>query len=273
MARRRCASCALACLLLLPAVLLGPAAAWAYRPFVSTDAAVADPNEMEIELGYFTLARTNGKDTFLIPEVVLNYGIARNWEAVGEFKVQRSPAADLDVVDAGMFLKAVLKEGVLQEKQGLSFAVEAGPLLPSTEKRERHVGFEAIAIVSGRLAPVTYHLNLGAGVQRSDGEPVGIWGVIGELPVLPSLRVVGEVNGEKPRRESDHHSVLLGLIWQPWSSKNVWFDAGIRRGLTSGVPDWQGTIGVTFGFSVSSLAQRFSSLGEIRDASSIGGSR
>ena len=30
---------------------------WAYRPFVSTDAAVADPQEVEIELGYFTLEK------------------------------------------------------------------------------------------------------------------------------------------------------------------------------------------------------------------------
>jgi hypothetical protein len=36
-------------------ILLFPAWAWAYRPFVSTDAAVADPKEFEIELGYFNL--------------------------------------------------------------------------------------------------------------------------------------------------------------------------------------------------------------------------
>jgi len=27
--------------------------AWGYRPFLATDAAVADPKELEIELGYF----------------------------------------------------------------------------------------------------------------------------------------------------------------------------------------------------------------------------
>src|SRR5262249_47442908 len=44
---------------LVAAWLLAPTASWAYRPFISTDPAVADPSEVEIELGYFTArART-----------------------------------------------------------------------------------------------------------------------------------------------------------------------------------------------------------------------
>ena len=41
--------------------------AWGYRPFVSTDAAVAERARMEIELGYLTLVRTQGENTFMIP--------------------------------------------------------------------------------------------------------------------------------------------------------------------------------------------------------------
>jgi len=237
--------------------------AWAYRPFISTDAAVADPKEVEIELGYFTLEREKGENTFIIPRLVLNYGLFKNWEAVGEFTVRRSPEAKLDLIDPAVFIKGVLKEGVLQDKERLSVAVEIGPLLPSTAKGERKVGFEGISIVTGRLAPMTFHLNAGLAVDRSSSELVGIWGLIGELPIVNGLRVVGEINGEKPRREDEQHSALLGVIWQPWSSKNVWFDAGIRRGFTSGVPDWQFTMGVTFGFSVSSLTRSFSSPGGI----------
>src|SRR3989441_13350014 len=61
-------------LLALCAVLLIPASAWAYRPFVSTDAAVADPREVEIELGYFNLERTRRRNTIATPSMVLNYG-------------------------------------------------------------------------------------------------------------------------------------------------------------------------------------------------------
>src|SRR5207249_950548 len=124
---------------------VGATSAWAYRPFVSTDAAVADPKEVEIELGYFNLDRTGRENFISTPHVVLNYGIAKNLELVAEFNFQVSP--DVELTDPSLSLKGVLKEGVLQDKPGVSVAVEAGPLLPSTLPHEDRVGFEAIAIV------------------------------------------------------------------------------------------------------------------------------
>src|SRR5262245_46949747 len=235
-------------------VLAWSSAAFGYRPFVSTDAAVADPKEIEIELGYFTLERKKDENTFVIPRAVLNYGLFKNWEGVAEFAIQRAPDAELDVIDPAISLKAVLKEGVLQDKDGFGFAVEASALLPSTEKGKGRFGFEGIAILSDKLGPFTFHLNGGLGLDRSTGALVGIWGVIGELPVAKGVRLVGEVNGEKPRRADQRDSALLGVIWQPWSEKNLWLDAGVRRGFTGATPDWQFTLGITFSFAASSSA-------------------
>jgi len=234
-------------------VLAGFSSAAAYRPFVSTDAAVADPKEIEIELGYFTLDRTKNENTFIIPRAVLNYGLLKNWEGVAEFAIQRAPDAELDVIDPALSLKGVLKEGVLQDKDGFGFAVEASALLPSTEKGQGRFGFESIGILSDKLGPFTFHLNGGLGIERSTGDLVGIWGLIAELPIVKGVRLVGEVNGDKPRREDQRDSALLGVIWQPWSEKNLWLDAGVRRSFT-GAPDWQVTLGITFGFAVSSSA-------------------
>jgi hypothetical protein len=144
-------------------LLLSPSLAWGYRPFVSTDAAVADVKEMEIEIGYFNLERDRGKNTFLVPKTVLNYGLIRNLELVGEFAVEEPPHGSVRLIDAALSLKSVLKEGVLQEKDGISFSVEAGPLLPSTNTEEKRFGFEAIGILSGKLSALTYHLNFGGG--------------------------------------------------------------------------------------------------------------
>jgi hypothetical protein len=238
-------------------LLVMPANGWAYRPFVSTDAAVADPQEVEIELGYFTIEHDTGENTFTIPSLVLNYGLRRNIEVVGEFRLERAPMGDIDLVDPALSLKAVLKEGVLQEKPGLSVAVEAGPLLPSTRPGERGLGFETIGIVSGKLAPFTFHVNLGGGVDRRGAQPFGIWGVIGELPVRSNLRLVGEVTGESTKGALPNNSALLGVIWQP-SVSNLVLDAGVRRGISRGAPDWQLTAGVTFGFRLSSLPQETS---------------
>jgi hypothetical protein len=60
-------------------VLLGADPASAYRPFVSTDAAVADPRDVEIELGALTLDRTGRENTFSTPSVVVNYGVRERW--------------------------------------------------------------------------------------------------------------------------------------------------------------------------------------------------
>jgi hypothetical protein len=210
---------------------------------VSTDAAVADPKEVEIELEYFNLERAGRNNTIATPSMVVNYGVAKRLELVGEFRVEVSP--DVEITDPALSLKGVVKEGVLQDKPGLSVAVEAGLLLPSTVSRERGVGFEAIGIVSGKLAPVTVHVNGGGGLDR-DGHVFGIWGVIGELPLHAKLRVVGEVNGEvTPQGERPNNSALLGLILQP-TSKNLFLDAGVRRGISDVAPDWQFTIGLTF---------------------------
>ena len=228
-------------------VLLGADPAAAYRPFVSTDATVADPREVEVEFGALTLQRTGDRNTFATPSVVVNYGVLERWELVAEVVVQEGSRTE--VTEPALSLKSVLKEGVLQDKDGVSLAVEAGLLLPSTVKGERGVGFEATGILSGRLAPVTFHLNVGGGVDRSDARPFATWGLIGELPVTARLRVVSEVNGESTRGQRSNNSALVGFIWQPWSS-NVFLDAAVRRGISGGAPDWEFTAGVTFGFKL-----------------------
>src|SRR5574337_263729 len=201
--------------LLAFALLLPASPAWGYRPFVSTDAAVADPCELEVELGYFALERNRGANIFIVPKVILNYGIIGDLEVVGEFEVKKPPDADAQLVDPGLFLKAVLKEGVLQQKEGIGFAVEVGPLLPSTVRGERQLGFEGIGILSGRLAPFTYHLNAGGGVDRKKANPFVIWGMIVELPIFSNFRLVGEINGESAKGRLPSNSGLAGFIWQP----------------------------------------------------------
>ena len=171
---------------------------------------------------------------------------------VAEFRLEVSP--EVEISDPALSLKGVVKEGVLQDKPGLSAAVEAGLLLPSTLPREHDVGFEAVGIVSGKLAPVTVHVNGGGGFDRG-GRMFGIWGVIGELPLHSKLRLVGEVNGETTQGERPNNSALLGVIWQP-TSKNVFLDAGVRHGISHAAPDWQFTLGLTFGFSVPPVSRQ-----------------
>jgi hypothetical protein len=227
------------------------ASAWGYRPFVSTDATVVDPKEVEVELGYFNLERVDEENTFITPKVVLNWGLIRNLEVVGEFEVEKAPDESARVVDPALFLKAVLKEGSLQGEDGMSVAVEAGPLLPATVAGERKFGFEGIGIISGRFVDFTYHVNVGGGMNRAKTDPFAVWGVIVEFPILRNVRLVGEINGEGGEGERADNSGLFGFIWQPASSELL-VDLGLRRGISSAASDWQLTTGLTFAFSLPS---------------------
>jgi hypothetical protein len=70
----------------------GPA--WAYRPFDGTDAPVAAPGELEIELQPAGRLREGGNTTLVAPATVINYGLSEGWEAVleGQGQTPLSPS-------------------------------------------------------------------------------------------------------------------------------------------------------------------------------------
>jgi hypothetical protein len=234
-------------ILICVATLVIPLSASAYRPFDSTDADVVDAREIELELGYFSWSRAASENGYATPQLVFNYGITNRLELVAEFELEHADGEKSQLVDPGIFLKSVLVDGVLQEQQGLSFAIEAGVLLPSAIGAEDKTGFEAIGILSGQVSAVTYHLNLGAGVDRVDHREFAIWGVIMELPVSAKLTLAAEINGESAPDGRAETSALFGLIWRPTVRENIVLDVGIRGGMSSEAAD----VGITMGLSIS----------------------
>ncbi len=222
--------------------------AFAYRPFISTDASVADKNVREIELGFFNISHDEDKDEFVVPSLRFNYGVFKNWEFVSEFDVQlykEGEERDFELKKPAVFLKGVLHEGILQNQQGASFAVELGVLLPSTVKRERHVGAEGIVVFSSKISNLVYHLNLGGELDREDFAPNGIWGVILEYPFGCRFRTVGEITGVVKSRGSSDDSGLIGFIWEIGRTD---LDFGVRKGFLNTAPDWELTTGIDFTF-------------------------
>src|SRR6478609_4122410 len=84
--------------------------ALAYRPFDGTDAAVAEPGEMEIELQPAGAQRASSQTTLIAPATVINYGFAKNWEAIvqGQLETPLSAGGPSSLTQAGAFLKHVL---------------------------------------------------------------------------------------------------------------------------------------------------------------------
>src|SRR6476661_5221118 len=94
----------------------------AYRPFNGTDAAVADPGEMEVELQPAGGKSSGGQKTLIAPATVLNYGFAKGWEAVleGRLETPLPASGPTTFTDGGAFLKHILRPGVLQDQEGPS---------------------------------------------------------------------------------------------------------------------------------------------------------
>jgi hypothetical protein len=230
------------------ALLIECGAAYGYRPFISTDAAVADPHQVEVEMGYFGFSRTSRANTYGVPQLVLNYGVHDRMEAVAELNQLDIPdRGSPEVMAPALDLKWVAREGFLQDKPGDSVAFETTLLLPSTLPGQKNVGFQETGIWSHRLLGLLFHFNLGGGVTNDDAAGFLFWGTIAEKPITRTLRAVGEITGESPADGPPDNSGLVGLIWDT-PKPNLALDVGVRRGLSQSSADWQLTAGFSYGF-------------------------
>lgn len=225
--------------------------ALAYRPFDGTDAAVAEPREVEVEFGPAGILREGPERTIIAPALILNYGLITNWELVlqgrGEFPYapQRGRTT---IRDNAALLKGVLRPGVLQGATGPSIATEVGALLPDIRGGERNgVGASLAGIISERWSWFTAHLNLQVALSHAH-EPDYFVSTILEGPFDWAVRPVGEVVYEWDAAAAETRvSGLAGAIWR--AKENLSFDLGVREGRTNARPVSELRLGFTIGFS------------------------
>jgi hypothetical protein len=234
-------------------------AAWsapasAYRPFDGTDAAVAAPGEVEIELQPAGRLREEGTTSLVAPATVFNYGLSEGWEAVleGQGQTPLSPSGPTSLTTAGAFLKHVLQPGSLQDKSGPSVATEFGVLLPDSTGGSG-VGASLAGIVSQRWDWGTIHLNAETALTRDHHGDIFLDGII-EGPSKWAVRPVAEVFYENEFGKSETISGLVGLIWRV--RDNLSFDVGLRHALTNGRPVNELRAGLTFGFPLRMFGDR-----------------
>jgi len=219
----------------------------AYRPFDGTDAAVAEPGQVEIEFGPVGYSREGPQQTLFAPATVVNYGFAEGWEAVVEGRAAHRLSGGVggsSLVDSGAFLKAVLREGALQEKAGPSIATEFGVLLPGI-RDEHGAGASVAAIVSQRWDWGTTHLNAAASLTRQHHADLFV-GAIVEGPHDWPVRPVAELSYERDTPGFHSAALLLGAIWQIKDETAI--DVGLRGGRVNNRGAGEIRAGVTFAF-------------------------
>jgi hypothetical protein len=204
--------------------------ALALRPYDGTDADVAKQGDFELELGPVGLRREDSKRIVVAPAVVGNFGLQGDRELV--IQGQREVALDHDpgeprssIVENGVFIKQLLRQGALQDAPGLSFATEYGVLLPSVHG-EKGTGLSVAGIASQRTEAVSVHLNAVFAWTR-EHEPDLFLGAILEGPYAWTVRPVAEVFGEQASGSPRTTSALVGAIWR--FRQDILFDVGIRK--------------------------------------------
>lgn len=230
---------------------LWPTSAAAYRPFNSTDAAVAARGEAEVELGPVGLTKVGPERTLIAPNLVLNWGFADRWEAVVEGRHAIALGARVDeprfrLEDPALNLKGVLREGSLQGKAGMSVATELGMLLPEVDGAHG-AGAQGGLIVSQRWDALTVHAN--AHVAWTRAHVPGLFGgVVAEGPDTWAIRPVAELLVEGERDGATTRSALVGAIWRVREGLSL--DAALRTARVGREELLEIRAGFTWSFSV-----------------------
>jgi hypothetical protein len=223
----------------------------AYRPFDGTDADVAAPHEVELELGPVGYQRQGSERVLVAPAVVLNYGFASGFEAVlsGRQQWTLRPLRGTGLDDVSLSLKSVLRPGSLQGGRGVSVALESGLLLPGSEPR---LGAHIASIFSWQWPAFTLHLNVTNDLLTSVRYFAG-GSLILEGPERWRVRPVAEL---LLARDFEQHglthglspSALVGAIAQV--RDGIVVDLALRHGTDDGRPEDEARLGLTWSFAV-----------------------
>lgn len=238
------------CLVLLVG-LVAPSRARAYRPFDGTDADVAGPGELELELEPLGFARSDRQRAFVSPAAVANWGFAPGWEAVVEAQqlVVTSGAergGRWRVEDVALSVKHVLRDGSLGDRTGPNVAVELGALLPEVHG-EAAAGGQASLVLSQAWSDATVHLNL-AGAWTRAHVPAASGSVIVEGPSRWLVRPVAEVELQAERGARPGRALLVGAIWRV--SPTLALDGALRGAAMGDVGAIEVRAGLTWTFAV-----------------------
>jgi len=236
----------LATLFAAAGLVLLPNAAFAYRPFDSTDPAVAGVGEFETELSPLSYRHSDEGHTWVVPQLRLNYGFAQNWEVVLEGQGEQTQGVRNRLLENALSLKTVVREGSLQDKQGASIAVEAGMLLPGLND-QGGTGAALAGIVGQKFSWGAVHVNLAAELTRDQRSEI-FFGTILEGPDRWPVRPVAEFVFIREAGGHEQTALLGGAIWEV--KEGLAFDVAVRHAENDGRPETEIRAGLTFAFSL-----------------------
>jgi hypothetical protein len=228
----------------------------AKRPFLTEDNDTVPLGSFELEVAS-TLGFEGSDRRLLFPILGLKAGVADRVDVGLEAGYQ---FVKIENIHEAGFTDMLLRTKVrfYDGSEVLpSIGTTVGLLLPTADRAinpSGHLGFLALAQISGDLQLLTYFVNLGLAPignplkQLDELDENLVWGVGFEIPVRQDISLALDFPGATLEDNSVAQSSRFGGIWQsPWQ---IDFDFAFIVGLTSSADDFGLTMGLTYQFPV-----------------------
>ena len=242
--RCRCALCA---------ALLVPSAAWASHPLITDDAGTVGQGHFQFEVsGQADHNKEGGKTTGGgLAAATLSYGITDTIDLVVGVPYLWTEN------DNGFSDTSVDVKFRVFEKDGLSFAIKPGLSLPTGDDDKGlgmgRLGGHLYLIGTKEIGAWSFNVNLGyiRNETSGDTDEKNIWhaSVAAIYTLNDQWKIAADIVADRNTDndgDNDPVSAIAGVIFSP--TKDIDFDFGVKRGITSSAPDWSLMAGTTFKF-------------------------
>jgi hypothetical protein len=139
------------------------------------------------------------------------------------------------------------------ERDGISFAVKPGIILPTGEEDkglgDGKAAYSLHFLAGKELEPITLYLDLGYIKNRKELRDIWHYSLAAEYAISTPLTLVANIGGEtNPERESNVHPLFLlgGLIYS--INENISIDFGLKTGLNKAEADYAVLAGIILDF-------------------------
>lgn len=242
---------------------------YAAHPLITDDTGTQGKGKFQIEVNSEFSREKEREDGVTIKETgvelatILSYGVTDNVDIVvglpyvwTKIKIDGEKDSENGISDVSLELK-----WRFFEKDGLSFALKPGILLPTGDENKGlgkgKVSYALTFITTKEIEPWAFHLNLGYAhneyklQDNKDANRKGMWHIslASEVEVIKDIKVVANIGMERnPDKTSNTHPafILGGLIYS--ITDNFDIDFGIKGGLNKPETDLTLLAGIALRF-------------------------
>jgi len=239
------------CFLFIP--LCFSPSAHAMHPLISDDTGTTGTGKFNLEVNA-EYANDNG-DSETQLAATLSAGIKENIDLVATlpYLFTRIDEGPETMNEDGLSDLSLEVKWRFYEKDGLSFALKPGIILPTGDEDkglgDGKAAYSLHFLTTKELDPVTLHLDLGYIKNGKELRDIWHYSLAAEYAVSKPLALVANIGGEtNPDRGSSVHPLFLlgGLIYT--INENISIDFGLKTGLNKAEADYTVLAGIILDF-------------------------